>query len=283
MLVRAPAKINWTLEVLGRRDDGYHEVATVLQTISIWDELAVQPASSLQMETVDGPSFGADDLVLRAARLLLSGRGARFRLIKRIPVGAGLGGGSSDAAATLRALCSLLRLPLCEEELLRLAASLGSDVPFFLVGGTALATGRGEVLSPLPDAPQIWLVLLVPPLTVPGKTAEMYRHLPPSQYSDGSFTRQFVRKLVEEGAIEESLMHNAFESVAYALLPELARYRRALFEAGARRVHLAGSGPALFALAASALEAEAIASRLRAAGLRALVARTVGRQEALGG
>ncbi len=283
MLVRAPAKINWTLEVLGRRPDGYHEVATVLQTIALWDELEVEPAATLEMETVDGPSFGEDDLVLRAARLLLSGEGAKLRLRKRIPVGAGLGGGSSDAAAALRALRSLLGLPICPEELSRVAASLGSDVPFFLVGGTALATGRGEVVSPLPDAPVAWLVLVVPPLTVPGKTAEMYRNLSPSQYSDGSFTRSFVKRLLEEGAIEEGLMYNAFESVAYALLPELARYRRALLQAGARNVHLAGSGPALFALAADEAGAEAIASRLRAAGMEALVARTVGRQEALGG
>ncbi|HXG41407.1 MAG TPA: 4-(cytidine 5'-diphospho)-2-C-methyl-D-erythritol kinase [Dehalococcoidia bacterium] len=280
--VLAPAKINWTLEVLGRRPDGYHEVVTVLQTIALWDEVELEEAPGLDLETVGGPSFGEEDLALRAARLLLPEGGVRLRLRKGIPVSAGLGGGSSDAAAVLRGICSLLGLPMCTEELARLAASLGSDVPFFLHGGTALATGRGEVVSPLPDAPLVWLVLLVPPLGVEGKTGRMYRSLSPSHYSDGSFTRSFLARLEERGAVDEGLMHNAFEQVAYALLPDLAHYRGALLRAGARRVHLAGSGPALFALAADAAEAEALAGRLRAEGLAPFVARTVTRSEALG-
>jgi len=283
MRVLAPAKINWTLEVLGRRPDGYHEVFTVLQTIALWDELELEPAPGLALETPDGPTFGEDDLTLRAARLLLPEGGVRMRLRKRIPVAAGLGGGSSDAAAALRGIRALFRLPLCAEEMSRLAASLGSDVPFFLHGGTALARGRGEEVSPLPDAPTCWLVLLTPPLSLPDKTGEMYRRLAPSAYSDGSFTRAFLRRLAEAGTVDEALMHNAFEHVAYSLLPDLAHYRRALLRAGARRVHLAGSGPALFALAADAAAAEAVAARLRGEGLEPLVARTVGRQEALGG
>jgi|FaiFalDrversion3_1042247.scaffolds.fasta_scaffold00309_2 4-diphosphocytidyl-2-C-methyl-D-erythritol kinase len=283
MRLRAPAKINWTLEVLGRRPDGYHQVATVLQTIALWDELELEPAPGLELETVDGPALGEEDLALRAARLLLPQGGVRLRLRKGIPVGAGLGGGSSDAAAALRGVRSLFRLHLCDQELARLAATLGSDVPFFLHGGTALATGRGELVSPLPDAPTVWLVLLVPPLSLPGKTGEMYRHLSPASYSDGSFTRAFLQRLAERGMVDEGLMHNAFEAVAYALWPDLASYRRALLRAGARRVHLAGSGPALFALTAEAHQAEALAGRLRAEGLAPLLARTVGRAEALGG
>jgi|DewCreStandDraft_2_1066082.scaffolds.fasta_scaffold00351_35 4-diphosphocytidyl-2-C-methyl-D-erythritol kinase len=281
--VLAPAKINWTLEVMGRRPDGYHEVTTVLQTIALWDELELEEAPGLEVETVGGPSFGEEDLALRAARLLLPQGGVRVRVRKGIPVAAGLGGGSSDAAAVLRGISSLLGLSICSDELHCLAAGLGSDVPFFLYGGTALATGRGEVVSPLPDAPTVWLVILVPPFDLEGKTGLMYRSLSPSQYSDGSFTRSFLARMEERRAVDEGLMHNAFEPVAYALLPDLAHYRRALLKAGARRVHLAGSGPSLFALAADVAEAEAMAARLRAEGLTPLVARTAGRTEALGG
>ena len=126
-------------------------------------------------------------------------------------------------------------------------------------------------------------MILVPPFDLEGKTGLMYRSLSPSQYSDGSFTRSFLARMEERRAVDEGLMHNAFEPVAYALLPDLAHYRRALLKAGARRVHLAGSGPSLFALAADVAEAEAMAARLRAEGLTPLVARTAGRTEALGG
>ncbi len=291
--VHAPAKINWTLEVLGRRDDGYHEIRSVLQTIDLRDELEFFPADRLLLEAeapqqlppkASPPLAEAEaDLILRAARSLgANERGALIRLRKRIPPAAGLGGGSSDAAATLRAVACLWGLPLSQSALADAAATLGSDVPFFLHGGTALAQGRGERVTPLPDAPMAWLVLVVPALSLPRKTAHMYANLSPSSYSDGSFTQRFLQRLGQDGAIDENLMHNAFERTAYAVFPDLAQYRQALFNAGARRVHLAGSGPALFALAREEEEARRLGQNLRLPDGQALVVRTLTRQEALG-
>lgn len=285
MRLYAPAKINWTLEVLGRRPDGYHELRTVLQTIGLWDVLELEPAPQTALDVEGCHQATEDDLVLRAARLLgeeagLSA-GVRFRLRKAIPVAAGLGGGSSDAAAALRGLDRLWGLAYGRERLSALAARLGSDVPFFLHGGTALARGRGEVIEPLPEAPQAWLVLVVPPLSLPGKTGRMYASLSAADFSDGSASEALAAHLRRGGRIEEGMLLNAFQGVAYEVFPGLAAYREALLAAGARRVHLAGSGPALFALAADRSEAESLRRALRLSGGRALVARTVGAWEAL--
>ncbi|MBI1884914.1 MAG: 4-(cytidine 5'-diphospho)-2-C-methyl-D-erythritol kinase [Chloroflexi bacterium] len=284
MRVYAPAKINWTLEVLGRRDDGYHEVRSVMQTIDLCDVLDFAPAEALSLQGGGEYEPGEDDLILKAAGALgLEGQGAAIRLGKKIPLASGLGGGSSDAAATLRGLGHARGLTLSQNQLAEVAAGLGSDVPFFTHGGTALVEGRGERVTPLPDAPPAWLVLAVPPLTVTGKTATMYRNLSPSAFSDGSFTRRFVQRL-EEGAIDEQSMRNAFEGVAYALFPDLARYRAALLDAagaGARPVHLAGSGPALFVLAREEQEARRIHQDLRLPGGESFVCRTLTAAEAL--
>ena len=173
----APAKVNLTFEALGRRADGYHEVRTVLHAISLADEIAFAPADDLRF-AVESPDAGArssaasapagdDNLVLRAARLLRREAGvkagATIRLRKRIPVAAGLGGGSSDAATTLRGLRRLWGLDLDADALRELAAQLGSDVPFFVTGGAALAEGRGERLTPLPPAQGGVVVMASPP------------------------------------------------------------------------------------------------------------------------
>lgn len=144
----APAKVNWTLEVLGRRDDGFHEVQTVMQAVDVCDEVEATPAEELAV-TIEGPERAIEgDLVAEAARRLARkvGKvgGAALRVRKRIPLSAGLGGGSSDAGATLRLLTRLWRLGMVEEELAVLAAGLSSDVSFFLFGGTALAGGGGS-------------------------------------------------------------------------------------------------------------------------------------------
>jgi len=156
----AYAKINLTLEVTGKRPDGYHELVSIMQTISVADELSLSRASDLTLDCDQPELAGEDNLVLRAARLL--GAGGHFELRKRIPVAAGLGGGSSDAALALRLLDTVHHLHLTPEQLLDAAAKLGSDVPFFLHGGTALIEGRGERVRPLADLPQHWLVLVNP-------------------------------------------------------------------------------------------------------------------------
>ncbi|MBV8086725.1 MAG: 4-(cytidine 5'-diphospho)-2-C-methyl-D-erythritol kinase, partial [Chloroflexi bacterium] len=181
---RAYAKVNLSLEVLGRREDGYHELVSVFQTVSLYDELSLEASDSLTLACDVASLAGDDNLVLRAARLL--GRGGRFHLRKGIPMAGGMGGGSSDAALALRLLDALYGLRLPPQGLRDAAAALGSDVPFFLTGGTALVQGRGERVTPLPDLPMHWLAVLNP--GVPLSTPTVFRGLRPPEYSDGAAT-----------------------------------------------------------------------------------------------
>ncbi len=283
--LRAPAKINWTLEVLGRRPDGYHEVRTVLQTIDVCDEVRVAPAEALSLSAEGPHEAREDDLALRAAALLadVSGRApaVHISLAKRIPAAAGLGGGSADAAAVLRGLDRLWGLGLRPQLLAELAAALGSDAPFFVYGGTAFAEGRGEQLTPLPDLPPAWLVLLVPPFRLPEKTRRMYEALTAADFSDGSGSAALARRLEAGEPIAAECLRNAFERAAFATFPGLAAYREALLAAGAERVHLAGSGPGLFALGPTAAAARRLHERLRPPGGLAFVARTLTAAEAV--
>src|SRR4030042_3844503 len=191
--LQAYAKINLTLEVLSKRPDGYHEIASVLQAISLADTLTFEPAETLDLNCNVPELQTGDNLVLKAARLLkeISGykKGARINLTKRIPLAAGLGSGSTDAAATLLGLNKLWGLNLAHNKLLELAAKLGSDVPFFLYGGTALAQGRGEKLTALPAATELWMILLKPAIEpVSNKTAQLYSRLNPSHFPSGPHT-----------------------------------------------------------------------------------------------
>lgn len=291
MRLYAPAKINWTLEALRRREDGYHEVRTVMQTVEPCDVLDLARDPGLEMEVEGAHSLTEDDLVLRAAAALAcdEGWGARIHVQKRIPVSAGLGGGSSDAAAALRGFNELWGLGHSVEELAEMAARLGSDVPFFLRGGTALCEGRGERVTPLPEAPPAWLALVVPPVEMrsgtEGKTRRMYAALRPEDFSDGSRTEALVGRLRAGQPVRDEDAFNAFERAAYEVFDGLAAYRDALLAAGARRAQVAGSGPALFALCESEEEARAIAGRLSAScqgesPLEAMAVRTLSSAEA---
>ena len=194
MVFHCYAKINLTLEILGKRADGYHEVRTVMQTVGLADRLEVTAAAELSFSCSDPALATPDNLVYRAARLLQAEyavrTGAALRLEKRIPVAAGLGGGSSDAAATIVALNRLWNLQQSLTEQRRLAARLGSDVPFFLTGGTALATGRGERITPLPPLPQYWVVLVLLPRVL--STAAVYQAVTPADYTSGVATADVV-------------------------------------------------------------------------------------------
>ena len=297
--VDAYAKLNLTFEVLGRRDDGYHEVCTVMQTIDLSDWLEFQPAPSLSLEC-DFPGLaGRDNLVWRAAEALARAAGidtgacldyrggktagARIRLVKRIPPAMGLGGGSSDAAATLMALNRLWGLDFPETRLAAIAAGLGSDVPFFLRGGTALAEGRGERITPLPPLPPLPGTLAIPDIELTDKTRLMYSRLTPAHYSDGGVTRQLLRLLrgnefADAAAAVGSLpggLYNAFQPVADWEYPALAEMRRAVTAAGGPLLHLCGAGPALFAIAASDIEHRAAAETLQPRGVRVYRVHTI--------
>lgn len=283
MRLYAAAKINWTLEVLNRRDDGYHEVRTVMQTVELRDSLDIEAAGELQIE-VEGPhEVSEDDLMLRAAAVLDEGggRGGRVRLRKRIPVAAGLGGGSSDAAAALRGLNRLWGLGHGKERLAELAAQIGSDVPFFIYGGTALAEGRGERVTALPEAAPMWLVLLAPPLELPEKTRRMYAALAVADFTDGSRAEALVEGIRGGRPVDDGGLYNAFERAAFEAFVGLDGYRDALLAAGARRAHLAGSGPALFALGPDEETARSVYGRLRPRGGQAFLVRTLTAAEAL--
>jgi 4-diphosphocytidyl-2-C-methyl-D-erythritol kinase len=282
----APAKINWTLEVLGQRPDGFHEVKTILQTIDLCDSLELETAAELTLEaTGEGLPPPPENLTMRAARLLrertgYSG-GARIRLSKTIPVAAGLGGGSSDAAAALRGLDRLWSLALPHERLVELAAEVGSDVPFFLRGGTALAEGRGERITPLPDTPRTTILVVVPPLSIPHKTQRMYSLLGPRDYSDGAASDRFADALRQGQPLRESDLYDVFDSPAFRAFPELQACRQALTEAGAEAVHLAGSGPALFVLLRDEGQKERLARAAASVGAKAFAATTILSSQAL--
>ena len=282
----APAKINWTLEVLGKRKDGYHEVRTILQTIELHDELTFELADSVSLEVAGPHTPDEEDLILLAARLRherdRDSAGVTIKLDKRVPLAAGLGGGSSDAAATLRVLNQMWNARLGQFGLARVAGRLGSDVTFFLAGGTALAGGRGEVTRALPDAPMAWLVLLVPAIQMPDKTRRMYGELQPRDFTDGSRTTALVEHINAGGHVEPGQLYNAFDRAAYEVFEGLSQYRDFLLEAGASSVHVAGAGPTLFALASGEPEALAIRQRMNRArhGERVHVVRTVTAAEA---
>src|SRR6266516_4438096 len=194
--VRAYAKINLTLDVLGQRADGYHDLATVMQTVDLYDTICLSATEDNQVRIVcTMPELSNDDnLAARAVRLvrqrLAIRQGVLIELHKRIPMAAGLGGGSSDAAAVLLALQQWWQLQLSWNDLLDLASSLGSDVPFFLTGGLALCEGRGERVTPLAyywPASTRWLLLLKPSISV--STAAVFRALPATDYTDGTHSK----------------------------------------------------------------------------------------------
>ena len=251
LTLKAYAKINLTLEVLGRRDDGYHDVTSVMQTIGLFDTLSVEPAGEVVLECDVAELSSQDNLAAAAARLLREstgcGAGARIRVDKGIPVSAGLGGGSSDAAAALRALNALWGLGLSTRELEPLAAQLGSDVPFFLHNGTAMVHGRGERVRPLPPADLQWMVVLSPDIRVPRKTAALYGMLDRSSHTRGALTRKLEARIRGGGDAPPQFLFNVFDAVAFDAYPGLDEYWRTLESLGAREIHLAGSGPSMFA------------------------------------
>lgn len=277
-ICRAYAKVNLTLEVLGRRVDGYHDLVSIVQAIDLHDTLRVVAADHLALVCNDNSIAVEDNLAWQAARLL-SGRakahlGASIVLEKRIPVAAGLGGGSSDAAATLLALRHLWRMDTPESELALMAAALGSDVPYFLHGGTALIAGRGDSVVPLPSAPARWLLLLRPPVSLPAKTATLYGRLSPNDYDDGLATHAAAERVACREFPAENLLRNTFEKIAFKVFPGLAEARDALGAAAGRPVHLSGAGPTLFSIFAEQQAAETALSALVADGREAYVAST---------
>ena len=283
MNLKAFAKINLTLEVLGRRGDGFHEVRTVMQTIDLADDLVIDSWPTIQVDCDDPLLDGEANLVWQAAHILSerrgAGPGARISLRKGIPVGMGLGGGSADAAAALIGLNLFWGLGLDTRELLPIAAELGSDVAFFLEGGTALAEGRGEAITQLPSLPPCPMIVFCPGSTIPQKTAVMYSLLTPEQYSDGEATQRLVRLLRNSVLASENvpgLTCNVFESVSQQVFPEFEQMRAILEDMGIGPVRLAGAGPAGFCLPATEAGFQTASGALQTLGVEVYRVSTVG-------
>ena len=249
--VRALAKINLDLRVLGKRPDGFHELRTVFQTISLGDtlEIAYTPGRKTAITLADDLRI-ADNLVVRAARLVMEGMRAtgriEMRLTKRIPIGAGLGGGSSDAAAVLLALPALVGRAMSLAKLSAIGEQLGSDVPFFLLGGTAVGIGRGSELFPLPDTPEQRGILVAPGIHV--NTAQAYRDLSPRLTTELQQNKIVSFQSVTWDTSSLASVRNDFETVVFEQHRKLATLKKRLVRAGAAVALMTGSGSALFGL-----------------------------------
>jgi len=276
----APAKINLTLEVLGKREDGFHEIRSVIQTINLCDSLHFRLGQGIEIKSNVPTWIAEESLVARAVKLVKEttkcSKGVMIEVGKRIPWLSGLGGDSSDAVVTLRGLNKLWELGLSPEELLGLASQLGSDAVFFLYGGTALVAGRGEMVTPLPPLSHRWVVLMVPPIArMPGKTERLYARLNPTHYTGGQITDRLVATLRSGREVTPSNLFNVFDDVAAESFSGLEEYRQQFLESGVTSVHLAGSGPALFTLVEDKVQAERIYRKLQQSGQESYLAETL--------
>ena len=274
--VPAPAKLNLVLEVVGKRNDGYHEVRSLMQAIDFCDILRFEADRYLSLECNRDNLQTSDNLVMKAAGLLKTRygykRGAKIQLEKKIPSGAGLGGGSSGAAISLLALNRLWHLHIKVPELVQLGAQLGSDVPFFLHRGMALVKGRGEQVVPLPGTPIPWFVLLLPEFPeIPEKTKKLYARLNEQYFTGGQYTSEVMQSWSVDYRIEPDKLFNVFDSVAFEVFPDLEDCWLKFKESGADDIHLAGSGPSLFAPFDNQVQAKEVSRRLTDSGLTSRV------------
>ena len=279
---RAYAKINLGLRVLGRRRDGYHDLETCFQTLALHDRLEVAAAPAGCRVTVEpAGAIPAAANTLTAAFAALADRvplpgGVRVRVEKRIPVGAGLGGGSSDAAVLLLALRRLYHLTLPDPILEEVAGTVGADVPFFRLGGTARGTGRGECLEPLEDLPPTWVVLGCPPVRC--DTGAVYAAWSPSL--TGSASGDTITSLIQRVQRREAFTAvNDLEPAAVSLFPEIAQMKQAMVTGDALGVAMSGSGASVYGLYAAQAEAGADHDRWRRQGLPVRLTRLLSRRE----
>lgn len=280
MKVLTAAKINLYLDVIRRRDDGYHDIETLYQPVSLWDELVVEESPSGIFLEGDDPSipWNEDNLCHRAARLLLEKSrrkaGVRIRVSKGIPTGAGLGGGSSDAAATLVAVNRLLGCGLSQEELAGLAAELGSDVPFFVFGRPAIGRGRGEILEAFPGLPGGWILIVKPDVTVSTKWAYQNLNLVLTNGSDKAKLTPLVEGLQR---FPDSRLdtHNSFEAGMKEHFPSVSGILASLRAEKPVLSSLSGSGSACFAIFRTEAEASEAITHFGGEGLFSRVVQPV--------
>ena len=270
LTLQAPAKLNLGLAITSRRPDGFHDLATIFQAIDIVDTVEMRvpthaPEPAWTTFTCSDPALMAqDNLVVKAVKAVRAATSCalpvEIQLRKSIPVASGLGGASSNAAATLRGLDTLWNLNLAPDDLVTIAAGLGSDVPFFLRAGCAFAQGRGEILRPLP-AQDMWCVVVFPTnaLRLERKTAAMFDALKPGDFSSSEQIMAQASRLDAGLKLDPALLGNSFERPLYALVPELQEVSIALRSAGAAQVAITGAGPTHFTVVATEHDASRIA------------------------
>ncbi|MDQ7822989.1 MAG: 4-(cytidine 5'-diphospho)-2-C-methyl-D-erythritol kinase [Candidatus Eremiobacteraeota bacterium] len=250
MRYRCHAKVNMTLSILGRRGDGYHTIRSIFQAVALHDDLAVERSSSGIGLEVRSPFPGipssGENLVIRAVREVMAHRGVscglEMVLTKRIPPGAGLGGGSSDAFAAIRALDGLLSLELTEDEYLEIAARIGSDVPYFYYGGTAMVTGRGEHVTPLADFSDREAVIVMPPRAISSKDAYRWWDERSGSSHQALQDARSCATLPDEASL---VIGNDFEEVIFSRYHEIAHIKEKLLALGCEAASLTGSGSAV--------------------------------------
>jgi 4-diphosphocytidyl-2-C-methyl-D-erythritol kinase len=269
LTIKTPAKLNIRLKITGRRPDGYHELASIMVPVTLFDELRIGPAAEgIHLETMGAPVPGDEtNLVVRAAEAYLSQVGVRqglsIRLSKRIPVAAGLGGGSSDAAATLTTLNRIFSHPLSDRELAAMAVELGADVPFFLCARPCLATSIGEILQPLNRWPPWWYVLVAPPFAV--STAWVYGHF---KLKLTSSEPEYILNTLKNGHFEpRDLLENDLEAVTAKRFPVIETIKKQLIAAGAEGALMTGSGPCVFGVFQSESEASSARAKIESQDL----------------
>lgn len=265
---RSPAKINLYLDVLGLRKDGYHEIRTIYQSISLSDEIEFEPCKNEISLNCDDKRIPADEtnLAFKSAKLLKdfskAKKGVRIKLLKKIPSEAGLGGGSSNAAVTLFSLNKLWKLDLPLETLLLLASKIGSDVPFFLIGGTAIGIGRGEEVYPLKDISRKTILLIYPDEKV--NTKEAYQKID-RVLTEGksSFKISSIAFNLEAGFFRSEDMFNRFEEVVFESYERIKYLREEMVKCGLKGAMMSGSGSTLFAILRNKKEASSILKMLK--------------------
>ena len=252
MKIKAPAKVNLSLEILGKRVDGFHDISSIIQTISLFDKLQIEIDDEL---TLESPGFDLDpneNIVFLAAKNMREkyavNFGARMVLQKEIPVSAGLGGGSSDAAAAIKILNKIWSLNLPLQELIAFASTIGSDIPFFLEGRTSFVQVRGELIRELPDCEVGWIVIIVPNIKLKNKTKTMYSYLIEDSHTSGGLSRKLEARIRNGGDCPPQLMFNGFLDVAKTTIPGIKEVVRIFNKVGVQEIHLGGSGPSLLTI-----------------------------------
>lgn len=280
MHVKSYAKVNLTLEVLGKLESNYHEIASVIQMIDFADDLEIELAPELTV-WCSHPNLNMSENLVYTALLALQRRvdqpvGVSVRIVKNMPVAAGLGGGTSNAVSSLLAACKLLGINLSDADLYALAGEIGADAYYFLSGGTALVSGWGEKTHTLPDVrTDSDVILLVSDIELVNKTPRMYGALAPSMFSDAVVTDRLVADIYSGTVISGNHLYNTFDRVALQIFPELQEVWQDFTQAADGAVHLAGSGPTLFTLVPTQRSREVV-ERLQSMGYQPVVSSMLG-------